>query len=264
MDIENNPTKLTESADLANSAVSMTIILNECINYASWQNSVLFLRSLVIRNDSHKPLHNLQLEMRIKPAFAQTRKWVIERIDPGTELAITDLRIELDAGYLNRLNEAERGRVKLELRFDKRIIATLANEIRILARDEWGGLGTMSALLTAFVMPNDPAIAKIMKSAGEALAAENHSSALDGYQSGDPRRAYMLNGAIWSAIAAESLTYANPPRSFESAGQKIRRLSTILSEGLATCLDSSLIHSEFRPDQKESSYFKTVYTILQQ
>ena len=39
MDIENKPTKLTESADLANSAVSMTIILNECINYASWQKS---------------------------------------------------------------------------------------------------------------------------------------------------------------------------------------------------------------------------------
>ncbi|MEI6541732.1 MAG: DUF4011 domain-containing protein, partial [Planctomycetota bacterium] len=179
--------------------------------------------------------------MQIQPAFARPRRWQIDRISPGTELAIADRNIELDAAYLNGLNEAERGQVQLLLRCGDYIIANQSHEIRILARDEWGGFGSMSELLAAFVMPNDPAVAKIMKTAGEALTAHGHSSALDGYQSRDPRRAFMLTAAIWSAIAGERLTYSNPPRSFESTGQKTRRPSTVISDGLATCLDTTLL-----------------------
>ena len=38
---------------------------------------------------------------------------------------------------------------------------------------------------------------------------------MNGYQSGDPRRAYMLAAAIWSAVTGLGLTYAVPPASFE-------------------------------------------------
>lgn len=241
----NKLSNLTESditvPSNSESAVRISVNLNETINYASWQNSVPFLKSLVIRNDTKQQLNNLQLEMRIEPKFARPKKWIIERIDPGANLVITDCTIELDAAYLNGLNEAERGQVRLELCSGETSIAIQVNEIRILARDEWGGLGSMSALLAAFVLPNDPAIAKIMKKAGASLADHGHSSALDGYQSRDPRRSYMLTAAIWSAIASEHLTYANPPRSFELAGQKTRRPTTILSNGLATCLDTTLL-----------------------
>ena len=64
---------------------------------------------------------------------------------------------------------------------------------------------------------------------------------LDGYQSGDPGRAYMLTAALWSAVAELGLTYANPPTSFEEVGQKTRRVGAMLSDGLATCLDSTLL-----------------------
>ncbi|TGP29265.1 hypothetical protein EN871_34945, partial [bacterium M00.F.Ca.ET.228.01.1.1] len=66
-------------------------------------------------------------------------------------------------------------------------------------------------------------------------------SSLDGYQSGNPQRAFMLAAAIYSAIAGLSLHYAEPPASFESRGQKIRRPSIITAEKLATCLDTSLL-----------------------
>src|SRR5690606_12275100 len=58
---------------------------------------------------------------------------------------------------------------------------------------------------------------------------------------GDPGRAYLLTAALWSAVAAEGLAYAHPPASFEEVGQKTRRPSTVLKEGLATCLDSTLL-----------------------
>jgi len=112
--------------------------------------------------------------------------------------------------------------------------------IELLARDEWGGVGDMAQILAAFVSPNEPAVARALKDAGRLLERGGHNSLMDGYQSCDPGRAYLLAAAIWSAMAGLALTCAEPPASFEREGQKIRGPGRITSEGLATCLDSTL------------------------
>lgn len=99
----------------------------------------------------------------------------------------------------------------------------------------------MAQLLPAFVMPNDPAVARILRNAADRLAEHGHPSGLDGYQSGDPRRAFMLAAAIYAAVAAMAIHYAEPPASFEDRGQKVRRPATIADERLATCLDTTLL-----------------------
>ena len=99
----------------------------------------------------------------------------------------------------------------------------------------------MASILAAFITPNDPTIAKICKRAGMLLEKNGKKGALDGYQSKDPSRSYMLAAGIWSAIVEMGLTYAEPPASFEVTGQKIRSPLRIRNEGLATCLDSALL-----------------------
>ncbi len=216
--------------------------LAQAINYACWQNSVPFLRSLKIVNDSEATHNNLRLELTTVPAFAKAKSWTIDRIPGGGDVSLSDRLVQLDPGFLSGLNEAERGVVELRLLDgDNNCIAETRHDVRLLARDEWGGFSSMAAITAAFVMPNDPAIAGILKDAGNILAAHGQSSALDGYQSGDPRRAYMLAAAIWSVIAGRRLTYAEPPKSFERNGQKVRRPATIFDQGLATCLDTSLL-----------------------
>ncbi|HMP80278.1 MAG TPA: DUF4011 domain-containing protein, partial [Pirellulaceae bacterium] len=113
--------------------------------------------------------------------------------------------------------------------------------LRVLARDQWGGMSDMAGLLPAFVTPNDPALTRLMRSAAQALERDGHDPTLEGYQTGDPRRVYVQAAALWSAVAAESIVYANPPRSFERTGQKVRRIETIVDDKLATCLDSALL-----------------------
>ena len=216
--------------------------LASAINYACWQNSVPFVRSLKIANNTDAQIERLRLELTTLPAFARHKDWTIDRISAGEELALSDHHVQLDPEFLAGLNEAERGVVTLRLLDGSDTpLAEASHDIRLLARDEWGGFSSMAAITAAFVMPNDPAIAGIMKQAGQALATHGLSSALDGYQTGDPRRAYMLSAAVWSAVAAHRLTYAEPPKSFEKSGQKVRRPNTILSDGLATCFDSSLL-----------------------
>ncbi|WP_166831715.1 DUF3320 domain-containing protein [Thalassoroseus pseudoceratinae] len=221
--------------------------LTDCINYASWQNSVPLLRSLELQNESGQDIQSsnslgeLSLQLTTSPAFTRPKQWMIQRIAAGEQLTIRDRDVQLDSDYLNGLNEAERGRVTLRLQQGDTVLSEVVHDIRVLARDEWGGLGSMSELLAAFVMPNDPSLAPILKSAGKILGQHGHSTALDGYQRHDPQRAYLLAAAIWSAVAERSLTYANPPSSFEQKGQKVRRPSTVLRDGLATCLDSTLL-----------------------
>lgn len=209
--------------------------------YASFQNAIPVIRSIALNNPTQQGLEKCTLDLTSNPPFLRAKSWTIDRIVAGDRLPLSDRKIDLDASYLAGLNEAERGEITLRLTSGGAVLAEQHVAVRLLARDEWGGAIDMAQLLPAFVMPNDPAIAGLLRSAAERLAAHGHSSSLDGYQSGNPQRAFMLAAAIYSAIAGLSLHYAEPPASFESRGQKIRRPSTIAAERLATCLDASLL-----------------------
>lgn len=213
----------------------------QSFTYASFQNAVPVIRSIGVNNPTSANIENCRLELTSNPPFLRSKIWQIDRILAGESIALSDRKIDLDARYLAGLNEAERGELTLRLSSNDKILAEQSIIVRLLARDEWGGVADMAQLLPAFVMPNDPATAAILREAASTLAAHGHSAALDGYQNGTPQRAYMLAAAIYSAVAAQSLLYAEPPASFESRGQKVRRPSTIVSSKLATCLDTALL-----------------------
>ncbi len=215
--------------------------LSACISYASWQNSVPVLKSLVVSNPTTNSLEHLTLRLESSSGFLEPKEWKLDRLSPGDHHKIEDRNIELDFEFLSGLNESEKSVVNFSLSNSTSTVAEFRAEIRLLAKNEWGGMDSGGELLAAFVMPNDPAIAKILKSAATILQQNGQPSALDGYQSGDPRRTYLLVAAIWNSICGMKLTYASPPKSFESAGQKVRMPATIETEKLATCLDSTLL-----------------------
>jgi very-short-patch-repair endonuclease len=223
------------------SSVSIVAEIAPSFTYASFQNAIPVLRSIRIDNPTLDNLEGCVLELSANPAFFRPKTWTIDRLMAGDLLTLTDRKVDLDAGYLAGLNEAERGTVALQLKSRDELLAELVVPVRLLARDEWGGTDDMAQLLPAFVMPNDPAISKILRAAADSLASHGHPSGMDGYQSGDPRRAYMILAGIYAAVADQSLHYAEPPASFESRGQKIRRPHAIARDGLATCLDTSLL-----------------------
>ena len=209
--------------------------------YASFQNAIPVLKSISVANPTDTSIENAKLSLSASPPFIRAKNWAIDRLVPGDELQLSDRKIELDAGYLAGLDEAERGEITLRLHRGDEVLAEERKTVRLLARDEWGGVADMAQLLPAFVMPNDAAVAKVQHAAADILARHGHSALLDGYQSGDPRRAYMLAGAVYSAIAGNTLHYAEPPASFEARGQKVRRPSKIIGDRLATCLDTTLL-----------------------
>ncbi len=219
----------------------LEVVHRDSLNYASWQNSVPLLQSLKISNPSPAALSGLTLEFDSRPAFARPHVWTLDRIAPGSSVSISDCDLKLDPDYLARLTESERAQVTFRLLRGPEQLVEVCREVRVLARHEWGGCSQMAELLAAFVLPNDPAVSSLLRKTAALLTTHGHSPALDGYQSRDPARAFMLAASLWSAVCSLQLIYANPPASFETEGQKVRLPTEILDTRLATCLDSTLL-----------------------
>jgi Protein of unknown function (DUF4011)/AAA domain len=209
--------------------------------FAAAQNAVPIIRQITIRNATAKAFTDLRLSLTPQPAFCRQKEWVIDRLPPGESIDVIDRQLTLDFSVLDKLNEAERGQLVFKLLGGDQVLEEQTVPIELLARDEWGGSGEMAQILAAFVSPNHPAVSAILKEASRLLERGGHERSLDGYQSRDPRRAFMLAAAIWSSVSGIGLSYAQPPRSFEEKGQKIRDPGIIKDSGLATCLDTTLL-----------------------
>ncbi|MBC6404601.1 MAG: DUF4011 domain-containing protein [Rhodospirillales bacterium] len=221
--------------------VSLHLDAAQRVNFASAQNNIPVLKALSLVNCSDCILEDIEVRLEVCPPVISPKTWRVDRLEPGASLGLRDLAVPLDNRRLSGLNESETGSLILTVANADGQLATETRALELLARDQWGGLGDMDRLLAAFVSPNDAAVAAILKEASVLLERSGHNGSLEGYQSDDPQRAWMIAGAVWSAVTGMGLTYANPPASFEVEGQKIRSPERIRSEGLATCLDSSLL-----------------------
>lgn len=224
----------------AMSCVHLQTDIARRITFASAQNAVPIIRAIRIRNTTEAPLSKLCLTLKAQPRFCREKSWTVDRIGPEGEVSLSDRDLTLDLTFLAGLNEAEHGQLTLVLDGDG-VHEEQTLPVELLARDQWGGLSEMAQILAAFVSPNEATTAKVLKEASRILECGGHQASLEGYQSGDPARTYMIVAAIWSAVTGMGLSYAEPPRSFENAGQKVRSPETIASQGLATCLDTTLL-----------------------
>lgn len=211
------------------------------ITFASQQNDVALIADLVIANDSDQDIEDIELALTCEPTLVDEKVWKIDRVSAGSEVRIRDRRVPLSGALLANMNERTRAELTLTARKGENILAKLRHDLTGLARNEWGGADHMPELLAAFVMPNDPAITTILKDAGEALRKAGEQPSLDGYQSRSRTRVWHIASAIWTAVSARRLVYAEPPASFEIQGQKIRTPSEVLEGGLATCLDTAVL-----------------------
>jgi hypothetical protein len=212
------------------------------IGFATNQNAIPIIRDLSVTAPSGAANKNMTLTLAADPAFAQGKTWRIDAMMAGDMIRIADRDVALNATLLHDLTESLVGTLTLTLAdSDGAVLAESAHPVELLAHNQWGGLGTMSELLPAFVMPNDPAVDRVLKAASDVLRRAGKPDAIDGYQSGKRERVWELASAIWSAVAGLRLSYALPPANFERSGQKVRTPSQILEGRLATCLDTSLL-----------------------
>jgi very-short-patch-repair endonuclease len=224
-------------------SLQLTASLAPKIGFASHQNAVALLQELALENTGEEALLHLTVRLGSAPFFVEPKIWKIDVLQPGASIRMDDRNVNLDAGFLADLAESVRGEVFIEVTREGESELLLSNRypLELLAKNQWGGTGSMPELLPAFCMPNDPAVDKVLKAASDVLRRAGKESGIDGYKSKSRTRTWELVSAIWSAISGLGLSYAYPPASFEVEGQKVRTPGAILEGRLATCLDTSML-----------------------
>lgn len=210
------------------------------LGFTSHQNAVPLLRELVLHNESDQILQGLTLHLYTTPAVLEAKQWNIDRLVPGSSIDIRERDVKLNAEWLAELTESVLCEVTLSLRQGEENLLTHNYQLEALAKNEWGG-NAMVELLPSFIMPNDPAIDRLLKATSDVLRSAGKDDALDGYKSQSRTRVWEIASALWTAICNLGLSYALPPASFEKNGQKIRIPSAILEGKVATCLDTTLL-----------------------
>ncbi|CCD03931.1 DUF4011 domain-containing protein [Azospirillum baldaniorum] len=231
--------------DTSDSGLAIDAVISPKISFATHQNAVPVLRDLRLVNLGGEALENVVAEIAADPPVFEPMQWRVDRIAAGGEARIAKRDLRLNAGLLLQLNEAVRATVTLRAAAEGGGAAGNAAErvlpVELLARNEWGGAAAMPELLAAFILPNDPAVSRLIKATSDVLRRGGRPDGVEGYQSKSRTRVHELASAVWSAVASLRLTYAEPPTSFEWQGQKVRSPSQILETGLGTCLDTALL-----------------------
>lgn len=152
--------------------------------------------------------------------------------------------LKLDPASMLQVDEQRPGDIRVVLRDSAgEVLAETAKEVNILAANQWKATPPQLALevLAAYIQPNAAAVAGLMVDVSDRLGATTGNSSIDGYQSENPERVDAIARAVFDAMKARDIRYAEPPASWGDIGQKVRTPAQVLNERLGTCLDSTLV-----------------------
>lgn len=213
------------------------------LNFASVANKVPVVHKIELQNHQESDLRDLSIQVRSNPELVEPKTLHIAQIYGEQNYVIGHVDLVADKERLSQLNEP----MMLTLTFevtrdcDNEVLARTRIDVEAAAYEQWPGERLMPQLLAAFCQPNTKAVAGIQKNAAQMLRAAQTQSSLSGYQSGERKDVVRQVSAIYSAIASMGIDYANPPASLAQEGQRIRTPARIIQDGLATCLDTTLL-----------------------
>ncbi len=211
------------------------------INFAMQQNYIPIFRSVTIKNNSSEELKNIKIKIRFEPDFAVEYESAPVDIQGNEAVEISPLNIILRPEYLFGLTEKVVGCMMIEAVCENEIIASITDNIELLAYDQWTGLNILPEMISAFVTPNHPKVAEIISKASEYLKKWCGDPSFTGYQSRSSNVVKMQMCAVYAALQSENIAYAMPPASYESA-QRVRMPDAVLTGKSGTCLDLAVLY----------------------
>jgi len=223
--------------------MQITIEASDVLNYALHQNGIPVISAIRVRNLAGQDLENLTLRISGEEDMIVPYEEQILLIRAGEDLCIRSPKISIQGSSLAGLTERIQFGLKAAIYQREELLSACRKDMTVLAYDEWPGAGYYPELLGAFVMPNHPVVAELIKSASEWLEKWTGNPSLDGYQSNHPDRVKKMAAAVFAAIQEKNIVYAVPPASFENLGQRVRLADEVMEQRLGTCLDLTLLYA---------------------
>lgn len=229
----------SEGTDSVRQKIQIRLECAPHVNFAMQQNAVPLLHKIEVENTTAAELEDVQLKIWSEPPVFAEKNIRVASIGPEATYRCDDTAVTLLREPLRRQREREEGQLWVTTTAGGLSERHGPWPVSILAYNEWRSHHALLEILAAHVMPNDRAVEVILAEAAAILRKETGDSAVSGYQSGDPKRAYAQAAAIYYAASRQGVAYCNPPASFEKEGQKIRTPDHILGNRLGTCLDTT-------------------------
>jgi very-short-patch-repair endonuclease len=223
-----------------NESLKIDVVLDAKLCLASQQNALPLIQRLSLTNTTAEPLVELTVEIFSDPAVFTPVEYNIKEIRAGGTWFQDGVDLAQSVDRLRHQTETEKGQVCFRIKSGEELVAEHREDFEVLAPTHWPGLVTLPELLSAWVLPNHPALRPVLIAAADRLRKETDDGALNGYQSRDPNRVRDMTQAIYDALAATGVRYTEPPPSFEEYGQKIALPNQVVG-GLGTCLDLALL-----------------------
>lgn len=235
---------VSESKTNGDHAVQLAVLATSTVSYASANRRIPLLHAIRIRNTTGSELAaTLVIEATTPTGPIANRITVPLTLHPG-DIEIDGARLDfaLDPEAMYSIDEQRAGRLTVTVIADGLEPSVLSKALIVQAPRQWWSRGwdASVALLAAFVMPNDPALAPVLSRAADLLGERTGSSALQGYQAGSTQRIDDTVHAIFDALRERDIAYANPPASWADEGQKVRTPTEVIVGRLGTCLDTTV------------------------
>ncbi len=223
-------------AEVRSDRFAVEVDYDRLVYFALQQNDVPLIKALRVRNLTDAPTGPLTLRVWAEPGLASVREIPVEPLEPHASFRLGPQALPLPSNRLVNQTEREAGTLWVEVKetalatdlegdasaTETEVVLRSPRPLEVLAYGEWPGPRSLPEILAAFVLPNHPAVARVLSAAGRHLGERTQDPSLDGYQRGDPARVRQAARAIYEALVDLDLAYAVPPASFEAEGQKIR------------------------------------------
>ncbi|PWV98533.1 AAA domain-containing protein [Paenibacillus cellulosilyticus] len=224
--------------------LSFDWIRYDVMNYAMQQNFVPMIRKLTFHNHLAVDLSGVQVRLKAEPDFAVEWSKNLDHIPAGQPIELGPIQLQVNGTFLAGLTERLTGVLSLEVTHEGQVLIQESVNLTLLAYDQWSGLTMAPEMVAAFIMPNHPVVAQILREASVWLEKWTGNPSFDAYQSRNPNRVQQQAAAIYNAIQAHQPTYCVTPASFEELGQRVRLPDAIIStHKMGNCLDLSLLYT---------------------
>ena len=209
------------------------------VNYAMLNNHVQTCVQCVVENMDTEDWR--QVCISVTGSLIQPTDVMLDHVPQGQRMQVKDLKIMPVLQELLNTTESVATEFTVTVTVVGEEIFQKAFPIMLLPYDQWPGSNVMPQLLSAFVTPNHPLIARVVSHASQFMEKWTGDASLDAYQTQDRNRVRLQVAAIYEALRSEAVAYCEPPASFASNGQRIRMSDKVLTDKLGTCLDTSLL-----------------------
>ncbi|MBX3365466.1 MAG: DUF3320 domain-containing protein [Phycisphaeraceae bacterium] len=211
------------------------------INFAMQHNDVRIVHRLRLEHVGERTLRDLSVELMIGDSLGEPVTRGVAAIDPGETIEIDEMDVVLRSDALAKVTEGFRTEVVASVREGSVLVGRASARVEALPFDHWPGASRLPEILAAFVTPNHPAMAALVRRTSERLLEATGDGALSGYEGTTPARVRATVQALYRALVEENIGYIIPPAGFADSGQRIRLVEHVLHSRMGTCIDLALL-----------------------